>query len=332
MTEHIHNMSDDLLVKHLTGEAGEGEMAMVDVWLQQDEANRRYYDGFIQIWEQSLQLGAGVTADEEAAWQQLKKRIEGVAEPVAPVKEIRAHFNYKKALGIAAAVLLVAACGIIGYIVTGLFTGKPVTQMAVNTKTNIIVDTLNDGSVVTINRHSGIVFPSVFKGNTREVKLDGEAFFNISPNKSKPFIIHTNDVTITVVGTSFNVRTVNGKTEVIVETGVVTVSNGKKTVQLKPKEKVFADSIEVYGKDTAADKLYTYYRSREFVCDNTPLKRLVEVLNEAYDDHISIENKAIENLPITTVFKEESLERILAVVSQTLDITVQKNNDTYILR
>jgi len=332
MAEFIHDMSDDLLVKHLTGEATEEEIAYVDEWLQQSDANRRYYDGFIQVWEQSLQLGAGITVNEDAAWQQVKKRIEEASQPATPVKEIPARFNYKKALGIAAAVLLVAACGIAGYIVTGLFTGKAVTQLAVNAKAEVIVDTLTDGSVVTINKHSGIMFPSVFKGDTREVKLNGEAFFNISPNKSKPFIIHTNNVTITVVGTSFNVRTVNGKTEVIVETGVVKVSNGKKTVQLKPKEKVFADTIEVYGKDTTADKLYTYYRSREFVCDNTPLKRLVEVLNEAYDSHISIENKAIENLPITTVFKEESLEHILSVVSETLDIKVQNSNGSYILR
>jgi len=329
MAEHIHNMSDDLLVKHLTGEATEQEAVEVEQWLQQSEANSQYYEGFIQIWEKSLQLAANVNIDENEAWQQFKQRAEGSIQAAAPVHKIPA---YKSILRIAVAVVLVAASAIIGYMVTGLFTGKPVTQLAVQTSDNVMADTLADGSVVTMNKHSGIAYPSVFKGSTRELKLTGEAFFNIAPNKKKPFIIHVNNVTITVVGTSFNVRTVNGKTEVIVETGIVKVSNGRQTIQLQPKEKVVADSVDIYTKDTTADKLYNYYRSKEFVCDNTPLKRLVEILNEAYDSHISIENKALENLPITTVFKEEPLDHIMAVIAETLSIIVEKKDGAYILR
>lgn len=329
MAEHIHNMSDDLLVKHLTGEATGQEAAEVEQWLQQSEANSRYYEGLIQIWEQSLQLAANVNIDENTAWQKFKQRAEGATQTATPVRKIPA---YKSIIRIAVAVILVVASGIIGYLVTGLFTANPVTQLAVQTSDNILADTLTDGSVITMNKHSGIAYPSAFKGNTREVKLTGEAFFNIAPDKKKPFIIHVNDVTITVVGTSFNVRTVNGKTEVIVETGIVKVSNGRQTVQLQPKEKVEADSAVIYTKDITADRLYNYYRSKEFVCDNTPLKRLVEILNEAYDSHISIENKALENLPITTVFKEEPLDHIVAVIAETLSITAEKKDGEYILR
>lgn len=329
MAEHIHHMSDDLLVKHLTGEANEQEAAEVNQWLQQSEANSRYYEGFIQIWEQSLQLAGNVNIDENAAWQKFKQRAEGLTPTTAPVRKMPA---YKTVLRIAVAVILIVASGIIGYMVTGVFTAKPVTQLALQTTDNVLADTLTDGSVVTMNKHSEIKYPSAFKGNTREVKLTGEAFFTIAPDKKKPFIIHVNDIIITVVGTSFNVRTVNGKTEVIVETGIVKVSNGKEIVQLRPKEKVLADSAVIYTKDTAADRLYNYYRSKEFVCNNTPLKRLVEILNEAYGSHISIENKALENLPITTVFKEEPLDHIVAVIAETLSITAEKNNGEYILR
>lgn len=329
MAEHIHHMSDDLLVKHLTGEANEQEAAEVNQWLQQSEANSRYYEGFIQIWEQSLQLAGNVNIDENAAWQKFKQRAEALTQTTAPVRKMPA---YKTVLRIAVAVILIVASGIIGYMVTGVFTANPVTQLAVQTTGNVLSDTLTDGSVVTMNKHSEIKYPSAFKGNTREVKLTGEAFFTIAPDKKKPFIIHVNDITITVVGTSFNVRTVNGKTEVIVETGIVKVSNSKEIVQLRPKEKVLADSAVIYTKDTAADRLYNYYRSKEFVCNNTPLKRLVEILNEAYGSHISIENKALENLPITTVFKEEPLDHIVAVIAETLSITAEKNNGEYILR
>lgn len=330
MEEHIHHMSDDLLVKHLTGEATEQEAAEVERWLQQSEDNSRYYEGFIQIWEQSLQqLANNTVVDENAAWQTFKQRANSRAQTIAPVRKLPVS---KSILRIAAAVILIVASGIIGYTITGIFTATTVTQLAVQTTDNVLADTLADGSVVTINKRSGISYPSLFKKNTREITLKGEAFFNVAPNKKKPFIIHVNDVTITVVGTSFNVRTVNGKTEVIVETGIVKVSNGKQTVQLRPKEKVLADSMVIYTKDTTADKLYSYYRSKEFVCDNTPLKRLVEILNEAYGSHISIENKALENLPITTVFKEEPLDHIMTVIAETLSITAEKKAGEYILR
>jgi len=250
-------------------------------------------------------------------------------QPAVPVRKIPAYKTFTR---IAVAIVLVIACGIGGYYVTGLFTKPDVTQIALRANNDAVTDTLPDGSLVTINKHSGIIVPSVFKGKTREIKLTGEAFFNIAPDKNKPFIIHANGVTITVVGTSFNVRAVKGKAEVIVETGVVKVSNGRQTVKLLPKEKVTADTLIIGEKDTTADKLYSYYRSREFVCDNTPLKRLVEILNEAYDNHISIENSTIENLPITTVFKEEPLEHIITVITETLGITAEKNGNNYILR
>lgn len=331
MKEHIHDMNDDLLVKHLTGEATPEEHAQVEQWLNTSDENQRYYDGFIQIWEQSLQLTAGAVADEEEAWQRFKQRIQDSQpqQTPVPVKKLPA---YKTTLRVAASIILVAGMGWLGYFVTGLFLGTPVKQLAVQTKNNVLIDTLTDGSVITMNKHSVVNFPSVFKGKTREITLRGEAFFNIAPDKNKPFIIHVNGLKVTVVGTSFNIRTINGKTEVIVETGIVKVTNKKQTVQLKPKEKVLGDSAAILVKDTTKDRLYNYYRSREFVCDNTPLKRLVEILNEAYDANIIIENKATENLPITTTFKEEPLEHILTIVSETLGVKVDKKQEQYILR
>ncbi|HWB25877.1 MAG TPA: FecR domain-containing protein [Chitinophagaceae bacterium] len=331
MAENIHDINDDLLVKHLTGETSGEETVQVEEWLQAAEGNRNYYDGLIRIWEESLKLAAGVDADENEAWQKLRTRFTA-GEPQRLHTPARSTPLLKNLRRVIAAVFFLAVAGVVIYFIAMRYNSNPPRQLAVNATQAVVVDTLSDGSVVTLNKHSGISFPAMFKGKTREIKLTGEAFFKISPDKTKPFIIHVNDVTIQVVGTSFNVRSVNNKTEVIVETGIVKVSNRKQTVELLPKEKVIADSLEISRKDTAADKLYNYYRSREFVCNNTPLKRLVEILNEAYENHISIENKAIENLPITTVFKEESLSQIIAVITETFGITATEHNGNYVLR
>ena len=80
-------------------------------------------------------------------------------------------------------------------------------------------------------------YPASFKGKTRSIKLKGEAFFNVAPDKEKPFIIDVNDVQVKVVGTSFNVRSYNGITEVIVETGIVQVTKAGETTELRAGER-----------------------------------------------------------------------------------------------
>jgi ferric-dicitrate binding protein FerR (iron transport regulator) len=135
------------------------------------------------------------------------------------------------------------------------------------------------------------------------------------------------------VGTSFNVKNINGNVEVVVETGIVTVTKGGKTVELKPNQKVMvAEKDSVMTEEKVSDQLYKYYRTKEFVCDGTPLWKLVEVLNEAYHSNIIIRNPAIRDLPLTTTFHNESLEQVLNVISMTLQVKVAKEGDTIILQ
>jgi transmembrane sensor len=207
---------------------------------------------------------------------------------------------------------------------------KPITVLA---KQAVLNDTLPDGSVVTINKGSSISYNSKLKGETRKVKLKGEAFFNVTPNKKKPFVISVNDVQITVVGTSFNVKNINGNTEVVVETGIVQVTRGGKTVELNANEKTEVHAQDsVLNKEQVRDKLYNYYRTKQFVCDETPLWKLVEVVNEAYNSHIVIGNPGIRNLTITTTFDNESLEQVLNVIKETFNITIIKEADTITLK
>jgi ferric-dicitrate binding protein FerR (iron transport regulator) len=214
-----------------------------------------------------------------------------------------------------------------------LTTDKPVDNLVVSSQKAPVIDTLPDGSVVTLNKHSSVNYPSKFRGDTRTIALKGEAFFNVKPNKKKPFIIHVNDVSIRVVGTSFNVRSEDGVTEVIVETGVVQVTRNNKTVELKPAEKLKIEQQDsVMVKEEVKDKLYNYYHSKEFVCYEAPLWKLAEALSEAYEVNIVIETEELRRLKLTTTFNNESLDKILEVISATFDIQVVKEKDRIILK
>ena len=230
---------------------------------------------------------------------------------------------------IAASVIIIVGLGLLAYWVFNDRTK----EMTVVAQKTVLNDTLPDGSVVTVNKGSSISYLSKFKGETREVSLNGEAFFNVTPNKKKPFIISVNDVQITVVGTSFNVKTINGNTEVVVETGIVKVTRAGKTVELKANEEVTVNAKDSsLAIEKVSDQLYKYYRTKEFVCDDTPLWKLVEVINEAYNSHIVIGNPALKDMGITTTFNNESLEQVLNVISLTFNIKVIKEGDTIILQ
>ena len=288
-------------------------------WLVADDANVTYYNQLKKIWDDSRQLAQTATVDENRAWQKFQQRIHP-----APVRHTA--FGW---IRIAASVIIIAAIGLLAYWALN----NPAKEMTMVAQQTVLNDTLPDGSVVTVNKGSSISYLSKFKGKTRPVALKGEAFFNVKPNQEKPFIISVNDVQITVLGTSFNVKNINGNTEVVVETGIVKVTGAGKTVELKANEKVVMDAKDsVVAKEEVSDQLYKYYRTKEFVCDDTPLWKLVEVINEAYQSHVVIGNPALRDMGLTTTFHNESLEQVLNVISITFDIKVIKEGDTVILQ
>ena len=163
--------------------------------------------------------------------------------------------------------------------------------------------------------------------------MQGEAFFNVTTDKEKPFIITVNDVKVEVVGTSFNVKNENGNTEVVVETGIVRVTKNGRTTELVAGQKLLLTSNDsLVSKEQVTDKLYNYYRSKEFVCDDTPLWKLVEVLNEAYDANIVIGRKELNGLLLNTTFNNESLDNILEIIHLTFGISVIKKDGQIILQ
>jgi ferric-dicitrate binding protein FerR (iron transport regulator) len=231
---------------------------------------------------------------------------------------------------VAAALLLVAGAGILYYFINK----GPGEITLVNVQSNDAVkkDTLPDGSFVTLNKASEISYPSRFSKQEREVQLKGEAFFSVTPNKAKPFVVLANNIQVEVVGTSFNVRSKGDTTEIIVETGIVRVTRRQQTVTLGAGEKILIYAEEsVLQKTKSTDQLYNYYRSRKFICDSTPLWRLVEILNEAYDAHIEIGNPELRDLKITVIFNDESLDNILEIIRISFDINVEMQQDRVIL-
>lgn len=318
-------MNDDLLVRYLLGEVSTSERSLVDIWVAEKAENKRYFDHFKIIWDTSKQVPIPKNINEDDAWERLEARIKNAKREPAIVRQM-----FRPSAWRSIAAVLVFGLGLLS--VAYIYFDRFASSTVITAENRTIPQTLPDGSVVTLNRHSSISYNSKMKGNKRVVKLSGEAFFQVTPNREKPFVVDVNDVEVTVVGTSFNIKSKDGNTEVVVETGIVKVTKDGNTIELKPGEKTIVEKVSSsLTKEANPDKLYQYYRSKVFVCDKTPLWKLVEVLNEAYDANIVIGRKELRNLPLTTTFSNEPLDHILSIIAQTFDITIIKDQQQIIL-
>lgn len=321
------NMDDDLVVKYLAGEASPAEVLLVDEWVAASENNRKVFNDFKLIWDQSPITERNVNKDD--AFIRLQNRIKNT--PAAPRKAFIKKLKPTHWIGLAASVVLI--CTVLWLTFNHVYDNGSVSFVRIDSRNKVRTQTLPDGSVITLNARSTIIYPHKFTSNYRPVSLQGEAFFKVAPNKEKPFIIRVNDVTVRVVGTSFNIKSRSGKTVVIVETGIVKVSKKQNSIDLNPGERVTVTrSPGTLSKETIKGKLYNYYMTRQLVCDHTPLREVVQALNDIFGAHISIANKQLETLPITTTFQGQSLDEIVAVISDTFKITVVRKNQQIIFK
>lgn len=319
------HINDDLLVKHLLDLTTPSEKAAVTTWLAEKAEHQRYFEHFRLIWEESRKLAGVSTVNENDAWSRFQQRV-GANENTTRIVKMDTGFSWRPILRIAAVLLIMIGAAGAWYI--SRYRNAP---LIVSSGEQIKQDVLPDGSQVTLNKQSSITYAGNSK--QRSVKLEGEAFFNVAQDPGKPFVIKVNDVTVTVLGTSFNVKSTRGKTEVIVETGAVEVTKNNNSVQLKQHEKaVVTEQQEAPSKQSNTDELYSYYRTQTFVCNNTPLWKLVEILNEAYGVNIVISNKDKRDLQINSTFTNSSLDSTLKVIGLTYEIAVEKQGSQIILK
>ena len=337
MSKNDH-IIDDLLVKVMLGESTEEELRFVGDWIAASPANAHYFRDFERIWEESRKLAIQSTVDEDVAWGSFKERVSearrggsrtGAQFRGAPAVRRIGIGGYYSWMRVAAIFLVVVAGGWFYY----TYSYKPGLFLSFNSGAQVLSDTLPEGSVVTLNKQSSIRYKRAFAGDARSVDMEGEVFFTITPDKNKPFKVNANGATITVLGTSFNVSTKTGITEVIVETGMVEISKNGHAVRVGAHEKaIIGKDDPVPVKENNTDELYNYYRTNAFECNGTPLWRLVEKLNEVYKTHIVIDNNRLRDLPLTTTFFNVSLEQILEVVAKTFAITIERNGQEIILK
>lgn len=196
---------------------------------------------------------------------------------------------------------------------------------------------LSDGTTVMLNANSILSYPSQFSGRTRSVVLNGEAFFEVTENKNKPFIVNTdNDIKIKVLGTSFNVKSYpdDENVEAILVSGKVRVIESKdnKEVVLKPSQRAtYSKKDDKLSIDIVKTDNFTSWKRGVMVYDETPMSQVISDLKRAYNITIKIKSSSIKSYKYTGVFDNLTIEEVLDLFEISSPITYKLNNKEIIL-
>ncbi len=181
---------------------------------------------------------------------------------------------------------------------------------------------LPDGSRVWINSESKISYPSNFMDGNREIKLEGEAYFEVAKNEGREFLVKTNDYDIHVLGTKFNVTAYAdfGRTETSLLEGKIEIHKGDKVFPAAPGQEITFTNKHFSIKETNTN-LSTKWKDDIFDFDKIPFKELIVRLERWYDVEIEIQNTELNNILYSGIFKnEETIWQVLNTFQLTLPI------------
>ena len=155
---------------------------------------------------------------------------------------------------------------------------------------------LSDGTVVTMNADSKLIFPKYFEGNERVVQLSGEAYFKVKHDPSHPFIVRTKNMTTRVLGTEFNLKAYpKSDAHVTLIKGSVEVhdKSGKEAVRLKPGEDLLVQDGQGFSVSSVDTEYYIQWQEGYFYFDNLPLIDVVRELGRWYNVNIEIRDNSL---------------------------------------
>lgn len=213
------------------------------------------------------------------------------------------------------------------------FSGESLACSAIEETKNLV---LSDGTVVFLNRGSTIHYPEKFKRNERAVELSGEAFFEVSENQRKPFIVTIGeDLALKVLGTSFNINSSGMDASVIVH-----VVSGRVALYKMGHE----DSGIVLGKDeqglytnnhliksTTDDANFLSWKTGILTFSNTSVNEMAVQLSRHYRQPIRVLGSWAGSTRLTSTFQDQSLDDVLEEMQLILRIQYRYQNDTILI-
>ena len=194
--------------------------------------------------------------------------------------------------------------------------------------------TLSDGTKVWLNSETELKYPVRFTGNTREVSVKGEAYFDVTKDESHPFIVKTIASEISVLGTSFNVNARENSCVTTLVEGLVRMKHGlQDSVELHAGQQACVSGIGKIHVQEVDTRYYTSWMNNMFAFRETPLREIANVLEEWYGCECRFETSTLENIPYTTMVERYSdIDSVLQILAGTGDFRYTRIGDLIIIK
>jgi len=305
----------ELLAKYFAGECSQEENREIESWIEADIKNGEEIEYLRKVW--AVGKGEIDSPDAYDVWQKALLRING-AESSAPVRH---RFIKGYIVKAAAAVVIIAGC-YFGARQAGLFGNFNNPEFVWNIKTTALgekaIITLQDSTKIVLNADSKLRYPSKFGNKIREIYLEGEAYFEVRHDTSKPFIVHADGLTTTVLGTKFNISAFPHDNDVVVSLfeGSVKVSKTEedkteKLAILKPSQQIIYSEVD--GKTALKEfepQETAGWKDNILKFKAEPLEKVLVKLERAFGIKFELSNKSLEKFKITGNFKNETYTTI----------------------
>jgi transmembrane sensor len=358
--------TDELLVKYLTGAATETERIDALSWIETNDENKRYFNELKDVYEAAKLTQPASEYNTDLTWEKVKSRHYKRLVITLREDEVKKRRQFIKELMKYAAIFVVAlSLGVAGYLSLNRNTNNS-SKIVWNTieapfgsRAHL---TLADGTKVWLNAGSQLRYSSNFSSQNREIFLEGEAYFDVTPNKKMQFIVRTSHLDVKVFGTEFNVKaypdeniiqTTLVRGSVILE-GDIIAKNGKGIVLLKPNQTAtyfihpqVSDKMSNKSGDQIERKIagnenleiipvvnpivYTSWKDSKWIIEGETLSDLAKKLERRFNMKFIFQSNTLQDYRFTGTLKEETLEQVLNLIklSAPIDYMIQ-NNEVYL--
>lgn len=335
-----------LLSRKLSGEATPGELKELEEWIR-DNPQDHYVIESVQLYWHNMPAPDFFNISDNAHFERILDKAETPVVSLSGYQKATRKYSRVGLKWAAAAAILIGFTIVAGIMFNQqLHKGDGAKNDIVTTRGTKSKIILPDGTKVWLNADTRLNFDKKFNGALREVYLDGEAFFDVAKNKDRPFIVHTSDIDIRVLGTAFNVKSY--KEEATIEAtlihGSIQVTRQKECIPqiiLSPNEKLVFNKL--IGKAVAlpddlpmikekepqylvskiaitenndSSVVETAWIHNRLLFDGDTFKELAVKMERWFDVQIKFENAEVANYRLRGAFEDETIGEALKALQQ----------------
>ncbi|MDR0845733.1 MAG: FecR domain-containing protein [Tannerella sp.] len=316
---------DALLFRYVNGLYTRSDVRVLKEALKSGEGYEPIGEAMDEVWDNYAETSTALHQQYKAEALQLLKRIHKQENVVS----LRSFLKY------AAVVAIVLSAGITFYLLSSHTKSAEIPYLTLQMEYGKQQQmTFEDGTEVFLNAGSSLSYPETFENDRRVVRLNGEAFFKVAKDRSRPFIVETKNADIEVLGTAFNVKAHEEDEflSVAVESGKVRVNLEEAMMQLLPGEQLLLDKTnqELHKSRENMEETKSWI-SGGLYFNKTPIRSVINELMRRYNCTIEFENGMIPNEFISGAHDNKTLESVLNSIFYTTGIKYNKDANSIIL-